>query len=89
MKQGLKKKIKPFFKDASAVPMNIFIKLITFDGGLLKTFTMLCKGFRKHILFEFKNQFHPAVEKFKEKYADYFEFDSVHLWESKIAYGSQ
>ena len=88
MKQNLKKKIKPYFKDASIVPMKIFLQLIIFDGGLLKTFTMLCKGFRKHILFEFKNQFHPAVEKFKEVYKGYFEFDSVHLWESKIAYGS-
>ena len=25
LKQNLKKKIKPFFKDASIVPMNIFV----------------------------------------------------------------
>ena len=89
LKQNLKKKIKPFIKDASVVPMNIFFTLVVFDGGLLKPFTMLCKGFRKHILFEFKNQFAPAVEKFKEAYKDYFEFDSMHLWRSSIAYGSQ
>ena len=69
--------------------MNIFFTLVVFDGGLLKPFTMLCKGFRKHILFEFKNQFAPAVEKFKETYKDYFQFDSMHLWRSSIAYGTQ
>ena len=48
-------KVKPFILDVSKVPMNIFFQLVTFDGGLLKKFLMLSKGFQKRILIEFKN----------------------------------
>jgi hypothetical protein len=54
LKQTLKKKIRPLTKKPEEVPINIFIMLISYDGGLLKKFTQLCKGFRRHLLFEFK-----------------------------------
>ena len=31
----------------------------------------------------------PAIEAFKKQYADYFEFDSIRLWENKITFGGQ
>ena len=31
----------------------------------------------------------PAVESFKEQYSEFFEFDSVRLWTSKITYGGE
>ena len=54
LKQTLKKKIKPFTRSPQDVPIGIFILLTAYDGGLVKKFTQLCKGFRRHILFEFK-----------------------------------
>lgn len=89
LKQTLKKKIKPFFKSPEDVPMSIFIKLTSFDGGLVKKFSQLCKGFRRHLLFEFRQQMQPAIDAFKQEYGEYFEFKSVRLWENKISFGGQ
>jgi hypothetical protein len=89
LKQTLKKKIKPFTKNPEAVPMKIFVLLTTYDGGLLKKFTQLCKGFRRHILFEFRQQMDSAVEAFKKQYGEYFEYHSVRLWDTKISFSDQ
>ena len=56
--------MKPFTRKAELVPIEIFMKLTEFDGGLVKKFTQLCKGFRRHIIFEFKQQMQPAIEAF-------------------------
>ena len=69
------------------MPIEIFVLLTSYDGSLVKKFTQLCKGFRRHILFEFRRQMDPAIEAFKKQYADYFEFDSIRLWENKITFG--
>ena len=71
------------------VPINIFILLTGYDGGLVKSFTQLCKGFRRHILFEFKRQMEPAIEDFKRVYGQYFEYHSMRLWENKISFAGQ
>ena len=89
LKQTLKKKIKPFTSNPEEVPINIFVKLTEYDGGNVKKFTQLCKGFRRHILFEFKQQMQPAIEAFQREYEDYFEYHSVRLWENKISFGGQ
>lgn len=89
LKQTLKKKIKPFTKNPEEIPINIFVVLTTYDGGLVKKFSQLCKGFRRHILFEFKRQMEPTIEAFKMVYSEYFEFKSVRLWENKISFGGQ
>ena len=39
LRQTLKKKIRPFFKSPEDVPMKIFVKLTTYDGGLVKKFS--------------------------------------------------
>jgi len=31
----------------------------------------------------------PAIEAFKQKYGEYFEFHSIRLWENKISFGGQ
>ena len=62
--------------------------LTAYDGGLVKKFASLCKGFRRHILFEFRKQMDPAVEAFKKVYGEYFEFHSVRLWQNKISFGT-
>ena len=69
------------------MPINIFVLLTEFDGGNVKKFTQLCKGFRRHILFEFKQQMQPAIEAFQREYEEYFEYHSVRLWENKISFG--
>lgn len=44
------------------------------DNTLLPTLLQLCKGFRKHLLFEISQQFKPAIEKFKKAYNNVFEY---------------
>jgi len=68
LKKTLKKKIKPFTKSAENVPIEIFVLLTSYDGGLVKKFSQLCKGFRRHILFEFRRRMDPAIEAFKKVY---------------------
>ena len=72
----------PLTKNPEQVPMSIFLLLTTFDGGLVKKFTLLCKGFRRHIIFEFKKLMEPAIEAFQREYGEYFEYRSTRLWES-------
>ena len=67
--------------------MKFFMMLIHFDGSLLQKFAQLCKGFRKHLLFEFKKQMEPAITSFKNAYGEFLEFDSVRLWTNKITFG--
>ena len=69
--------------------MQIFVLMTSYDGGLVKKFSQLCKGFRRHILFEFRRQMDPAIESFKQVYGAYFEFKSVRMWENKISFGGQ
>ena len=76
-------------KNPEEVPIRIFIMLTGYDGGLVKKFTQLCKGFRRHVLFEFKKQMEPAIAAFKRSYGEYFEYHSVRLWENEISFGDQ
>ena len=89
LKETLKKKIKPFFKNPEQIPIKIFVVISEYDGSLVKKFTQLCKGFRRHILFEYKRMMSPAIEAFKRQYTDYFEFHSIRLWENKISFAGQ
>ena len=61
LKQTLRKKVKPFTMHPERVPMAIFVLLIHLDGSLLAKFAQLCKGMRKHLLFEFRQMMDPAV----------------------------
>ena len=89
LKQTLKKKIKPFTRHPELIPMKVFVTLTHYDGGLVKKFTLLCKGLRRHILFEFKKQMDPVIQGFNKAYGEYFEYHSVKLWENKISFGGQ
>ena len=39
LKQTLKKKIKPFIKNPEEAPIEIFVLLTAYDGGLVKKFS--------------------------------------------------
>ena len=65
------------------------MKLTSYDGSLVKKFSLLCKGFRRHLLFEFRKQMEPAIEGFIKQYGEYFEFVGLRLWENKISFGNQ
>jgi hypothetical protein len=54
--------------------MKVFLKIINMDNALLPTLLQLCKGFRKHLLFEVGQQLKPAIEKFKKAYSNVFEY---------------
>ena len=41
-------------KNPEEIPMKIFVMLIHFDGSFLAKFCQMCKGLRKHLLFEFR-----------------------------------
>jgi len=54
--------------------MKVFLTMIHMDNSLLPVLLQLCKGFRRHLLFELNQRFRPAIERFKKAYSQCFEY---------------
>lgn len=48
--------------------MDVYYKIITYDGKLFKKFLQLSKGMRKHLLFHVFDYFEPVNLGFNKKY---------------------
>lgn len=68
LRPNLKRKIKQVIADPSEVSMEIFHKIVSFDGRLFKKFVQLSKGMRKHIIFHFFESTASIAKDFNRKY---------------------
>lgn len=69
--------------------MKVFLEIIHADSTIMPIFLKLCKGLRKHLLWELNHQFKPTIERFRKTYAGVFEYRSHYLWANQITYGNR
>ena len=84
LRENLKKKIKPMVGDPRIIPMPVAIKLIEFDGSLLKKFSALNHDFRKRILKQLFADFKIVIERLKGAYVPVLEYETCRLESSPI-----
>eukprot|EP00347_Sterkiella_histriomuscorum_P020090 403339144 len=89
LRPTLKRKIKPLIAEPSDVPMNIYFKIVSYDGRMFKKFVCLSKGMRKHLLFYVFDSTFQIAKDFNRKYGQLLIVESRFLSLTPLSFNKE